>query len=235
VASPRPVLAISGIGEGLGAQLATTFARAGHDVLGLSRSARASAPIARDVAQAGGTYTHLACDITEAAQVTPALRAHADRIDTLVHNAQTLLIKPGSETTLAEFEALWRVICLGAMTVAQAVLPAMTARRRGTVIFSGATAGRRAGANFAAFASAKFALRGLAQSLARECGPKGVHVAHVVIDGLIDAPTTDARFGPATAPRMDASAIAQAYLDLARQPASIWTQEMDLRPAGERF
>ncbi len=93
----------------------------------------------------------------------------------------------------------------------------------------------RAGANFAAFGSAKLALRGLAQALARECGPKGVHVAHVVIDGLIDAPGTDARFGPAKTPRMDAKAVAQVYLDLARQHPSAWTHEMDPRPAGERF
>ena len=121
------------------------------------------------------------------------------------------------------------------MASAQAVLPHMAARKQGTVIFSGATAGLRGGANFSAFASAKFALRGLAQALAREFGPKGVHVAHVVIDGLIEAPQTDLRFGPAPTGRMDSKSVAQAYLGLAAQNPSAWTQEMDLRPFAEKF
>jgi NAD(P)-dependent dehydrogenase (short-subunit alcohol dehydrogenase family) len=115
------------------------------------------------------------------------------------------------------------------------VIPHMAARRQGAVILTGATAGLRGTANFSAFASAKFALRGLAQSLAREYGPQGVHVAHVVLDGLIDEPQTDRRFGASSAGRMNASAIAQAYLDLSAQHPSAWTHEMDLRPFSERF
>jgi NAD(P)-dependent dehydrogenase (short-subunit alcohol dehydrogenase family) len=111
----------------------------------------------------------------------------------------------------------------------------MAARKSGTVIFTGATAGVRGGANFSAFASAKFALRGLAQALAREFGSKGIHVAHVVIDGLIDTAETDRRFGPAQGGRMDAAALAQAYFALAQQSPSAWTQEMDLRPFAEKF
>jgi len=106
---------------------------------------------------------------------------------------------------------------------------------QGTVIFSGATAGLRGGANFLAFASAKFARRGLAQALAREFGPNGVHVAPVVIDGLVEGPKTDLRFGPAPAGRIEAKSVAQAYLDLAAQNPSAWTQEMDLRPFAEKF
>ncbi len=87
----------------------------------------------------------------------------------------------------------------------------------------------------AAFASAKFALRGLAQSLAREYSPKGLHVAHVVLDGLIDGPQTDHRFGASPSVRMDPGAIARAYLDLSAQHPSAWTHEMDLRPFSERF
>ena len=163
----------------------------------------------------------------------------------LVHNPQLLTIKPFEQTTIDEFEQTWRVTCLGAVTATQAVIPHMAARRQGMIILSGATAGLRGGANFSAFASAKFALRGLAQSLAREYGPKGVHVAHVVLDGLIDEPQTDQRFGSQAtrsqdsrsqdSARMDPHAIAQAYLDLSTQPPSAWTQEMDLRPFSERF
>jgi NAD(P)-dependent dehydrogenase (short-subunit alcohol dehydrogenase family) len=233
--SARPRLLITGIAEGLGADIAGIFARMGYDVIGLSRTQRASESIGQLVAHSGGRYTHLACDITHPADVALALHPVAEGIDVLVHNAQHLLIKPFAEISADEFEQVWRVACLGAMASAQAVLPHMAARKRGTVIFSGATAGLRGGAKFSAFASAKFALRGLAQALAREYGPKGVHVAHVVIDGLIEAPQTDHRFGPASAGRMDSEAVAQTYLDLAAQHPSAWTQEMDLRPFAETF
>jgi len=233
--SARPNLLVTGIAEGLGAEIAGAFAKAGYDVLGVSRTVRASETINARVTQGGGRYTHLACDITHPADVARALQPIAEHIDVLIHNAQHLLIKPFAEISADAFEQVWRVACLGAMASAQAVLPHMAARKHGTVIFSGATAGLRGGAKFAAFASAKFALRGLAQALAREYGPKGVHVAHVVIDGLIEAPQTDRRFGPALAGRMEAQAVAQAYLDLAAQHPSAWTQEMDLRPFAETF
>jgi NAD(P)-dependent dehydrogenase (short-subunit alcohol dehydrogenase family) len=189
----RPILVLAGAAEGLGASIAKMFAAAGHDVLGLARSDRATARLTELVGEAGGEYSHLACDVTKPAQVTEVLLPHADRITVLVHNAHTLLIKPFEETA------------------------------------------RRGGANFAAFASAKFALRGLAQSMAREFGPHGVHVAHVVIDGLIDAPQSDRRFGQAQSARMDPDAVARAYLALATQHPSAWTHELDLRPFSGRF
>jgi len=231
----RRTLLVTGMAEGLGAEIATAFAQQGYDVLGLSRTGRGSEQIGAEVARSGGSYTHLACDLTRASDVHRALAPIAGRIDVLIHNAQVLMIRPFGEISPDTFEEVWRVACFGAMLSAQAVLPHMAARRSGTVIFSGATAGLRGGSNFSAFASAKFALRGLAQALAREFGPTGVHVAHVVIDGLIDAPKTDQRFGPAKAGRMDSKAIAQAYLQLAAQPPSAWTQEMDLRPFTEKF
>ena len=230
----RTVL-IAGIAEGLGAAIAATFAEAGHDVVGLSRTGRAAAHVATSVERHGGRYIHLTCDLTRPDEVSAALRTHAGHIDTLIHNAQSLLIRPFAEISADDFEQVWRNSCLGAMVSAQAVIPHMAARKSGAVIFSGATAGLRGGANFSAFASAKFALRGLAQALARELGPKGIHVAHVIIDGLIDAPQTDLRWGPAQAGRMDANAVARTYLALAEQPPSVWTQEMDLRPFAEKF
>ncbi len=111
----------------------------------------------------------------------------------------------------------------------------MAARQAGTIILTGATAGTRGAANFSAFASAKFALRGLAQSLAREFGPRGVHVAHLVLDGLIDEVQTEQRFGASATVRMSPHAIANACLDLTVQHPSAWTHEMDLRPLSERF
>jgi NAD(P)-dependent dehydrogenase (short-subunit alcohol dehydrogenase family) len=231
----RRKLLLTGIGEGLGVEIAGTFARAGYDVFGVSRSDRVSAAVSAMVERAGGHYTHLACDLAHPADISLLLQPIAEGIDVLIHNAQLLMIQPFTEISADAFEQVWRVICLGAMASARAVVPHMAARKSGAVIFSGATAGHRGGANFSAFASAKFALRGLSQALAREFGPKGVHVAHVVIDGLIDAPQTNLRFGTAASGRMDSKSIAEAYLDLAAQHPSAWTQEMDLRPFAERF
>ena len=235
--SDRPLLLVSGVAEGLGASLAETFARAGHDVLGIARSDRAAAEIAARVRTAGGAYTPLQVDLTEPEAVARALAPHAERVAVLIHNAHALLIRPFEETAPAEFERIWRVCVLGAVAAAQTVLPHMAARGAGAVILTGATAGLRGGANFAAFASAKFALRGLAQSLAREYGPRGVHAAHVVLDGLIEEAQSDARFGKPQEPdaRLDPDAVARIYLDLSRQHRSAWTQELDVRPFAERF
>jgi NAD(P)-dependent dehydrogenase (short-subunit alcohol dehydrogenase family) len=233
--SARRTLLLTGIAEGFGAELAETFARAGHDIVGLSRSAKSTEQLSRRVEAAGGNYRHLACDITQTEKAIAAIEPHADRIDVLIHNPHLLVIKPFEQTTTDEFEQAWRVACLGAVIATQAVIPQMAARQQGTIVLTGATAGLRGAANFSAFASAKFALRGLAQSLAREYGPRGVHVAHVVLDGLIDEPQTDERFGSQPEGRMDPRGIAQAYLDLATQPRSTWTHEMDLRPFSERF
>jgi len=229
IMSLRPAVLITGMAEGLGASVAKAFAADGYDVLGLSRrEAPAGVPD-------GGSYVHLRCDLTDPAQVTATVAPHAERIAVLVHNAHALLIKPFADTMLDEFERVWRVACFGAVAAARAVLPAMIARGRGTVIFSGATASRRGAAKFAAFASAKFALRGLAQSLAREYGPQGIHVAHVLLDGLIDEPQSVQRFGTSESGRMAPDAIAAGYVDLARQHPSAWTHELDLRPFSERF
>jgi len=231
----RPVALISGVAAGLGASLAGAFAAAGYDIIGLARSNRAAAEITALVAKQGGSYLHHSCDITQPAQVAANLQTDAERIAVAVHNAQALLIKPFGEISPDEFEDVWRVGCFGAMIVARAVLPAMAARSRGVLIFTGATAALRGGAKFTAFASAKFALRGLVQALAREYGPSGIHVAHVVLDGLVEGPQTDRRFGPATSARFKPDDIAQVYLQLASQPPSAWTQEIDLRPSAERF
>lgn len=236
----RPITLIAGIGEGLGVSLAAAFAADGHDVVGLSRSDRATGPATEAVAVAAGRYSHLVVDLTDDAATAAAIAPFADRVEVLVHTAHTLLIRPFLETAPAEFEAVWRTGFLGAVHAARAVLPAMVERGNGTIVLAGATASVRAGARFAAFASAKFALRALAKSLAREFGPAGIHVAHLVLDGLIDEPQTDGRFGtaedgPSGNGRMDPDAIAAACLALARQPRSAWTQELDLRPSTEKF
>jgi NAD(P)-dependent dehydrogenase (short-subunit alcohol dehydrogenase family) len=231
----RPLALVVGIGEGLGANLATAFASAGYDVVGLSRTERVSQLVGAAVREAGGVYTHLVADLTLETQVVAAVRPISDRVDVLIYAAHTLLIRPFVETSSQELETIWRVGCFGAVLVCREVVPGMVARSRGTIIFTGATASVKGGASFSAFASAKFALRGFAQALAREFGPKGVHVAHVVVDGLIEEQQTVVRFGAATAARLDAGAIAEAFLLLARQHRSTWSHEIDLRPFSEKF
>ena len=230
-----PLLLITGIAEGLGTSIAASFANAGYDVLGLARSNKAAVSIGGIVAKAGREYTHLCCDLTRPDGVAEALGPHLNRINVVIHNAHTLLIKPFEQTNEIEFEGVWRVTCLGAMVVVSLVLPNMIAAGSGTIILTGATAGLRGNARFAAFASAKFALRGLAQSLAREYGPSGIHVSHAVLDGLVDEPQTEQRFGPAQSKRMNPDAVARMYLDLVGQDSSCWTHELQLRPFGERF
>jgi NAD(P)-dependent dehydrogenase (short-subunit alcohol dehydrogenase family) len=232
---PRQLLLVTGIAEGVGASIAAAFAQAGYGVVGLARSDAAAGAIGDRVAAAGGSYIHRCADLTRPDEVAAALAPYLGGIGVVVHNAHTLVIKPFDQIIEAEFEQVWRVTCLGAMTVARLVLPQMLAAGAGVIILTGATAGVRGNANFAAFASAKFALRGLAQSLAREYGPAGIHVAHVVLDGLIDEPQTERRFGPDRSARMDADAVATTYLSLVGQDRSCWTHELDLRPFSERF
>jgi NAD(P)-dependent dehydrogenase (short-subunit alcohol dehydrogenase family) len=208
---------------------------AGYDVTALSRSGRAAAAAAAEAERAGGAFTHYACDLTKHAEVAATVAPIAKRIDVLVHTAHAILIRPFAETSPEEFEAVWRAGCLSAMNVASIIVPEMAARRQATAIFTGATASIRGGAKFPAFASAKFALRGFAQALAREMGPKGVHIAHVIVDGLIDEPQTTQRFGSASSTRIDPEAIAATYLNIVRQPPSAWTHELDLRPSSESF
>jgi 3-oxoacyl-[acyl-carrier protein] reductase len=139
--SPRPLLLITGIAEGLGAGIATAFAGAGYDILGLARSNKVADSIGSLVAARGGRYTHLCGDVTQGPDVAAALESHIGRISVVVHNAGALLIKPFDEIDAAEFEAVWRVTCLGAMIVARLVLPHMIAAGTGAIILTGATAG----------------------------------------------------------------------------------------------
>jgi NAD(P)-dependent dehydrogenase (short-subunit alcohol dehydrogenase family) len=227
--SERGVAAIAGIAPGLGLAVAAAFADAGYGVAGLSR-----APVPGD-----GPYRHYTADLTRPEEVGTAL-AHIARelgpITVLIYNPMQLIIKPFLELTEHEFESVWRTTCFGAMVIVKAVLPGMLRSGGGTIILTGATASIKGGASWASLASAKFGLRGLAQSLVREFGPQGVHVAHVVIDGLIWSPQTRSRFTGVTRERcIDPEAIAATYLDLTRQARCAWSHEIDLRPGAEKF
>ncbi|KAJ3040128.1 hypothetical protein HDV00_011452 [Rhizophlyctis rosea] len=148
----------------------------------------------------------------------------------LVFSKQSFL-----ETTPEQFEQLWQTSCFGGFLISKQVLPKMVEQKQGTVIFTGATAALRAGDGFASFASAKFGLRALSQSLAREFGPKGVHVAHVVVDGGIWTPFAQKMWPDNEAKFIQPEAIADTYWNLHKQHQSTWTQELDIRPFAEKF
>jgi NAD(P)-dependent dehydrogenase (short-subunit alcohol dehydrogenase family) len=224
MASPLAIAA--GAGPGLGQSLVASFGQSGYKAFGLNRTIPT------------GAANTLAVDLADQAQTAPLLRnligTHgAPKL--VVHNTGKLHIAPFTDTDPADFEAVWRAMVLSAVHLAQGVLPAMAAAEGGTFIVSGATASLRGGKGFAAFASAKAALRVLTQSLAREYGPKGIHVAHVILDGIVDTQASRELHRMDTDRMMQPNDIAQTYLAIARQPKSTWTHELDLRPMGEAF
>lgn len=223
---------ISGFGTGLGSELATQLLASGYQVVGLSRSGD-------DAGMAEHPdFSALACDITQPDKVSSSfarIRAEFGDANVLVHNAGHLLISDFADVSAEQFRAVWETNCLGAMLCAQAVIPGMLEQERGTLIFSGATASVKGSANFSAFASSKFALRGLAQSLARQYGPNGIHVVHTLLDGVIWGNRAKNDFNMAQNSCMQPADIASAYVQLIEQPHSAWTHELDMRPFMETF
>lgn len=219
---------VVGVGPGLGAALVGRFAREG---LKVSAGARDRDRLRRLLDERGHRdVSALRCDVTDETSVADAF---ADAV--AAHGAPDLVVFNASgyarggilDLSAGQVEAAWRVGCLGGFLVGQAAVKSMSKPGRGTILFTGATASLRGSANFAPFAIAKFGLRALAQSMARELGPKGIHVAHVAIDGQIGSDDGDAKLNPAD--------IADAYWSLHRQPRSAWTHEADLRPWVEKF
>ncbi len=225
---------IAGVGPGLGAALVETFAAAGFEVVAAARNASAlEALTGRD------GVTPVDCDLTDRDAVASLFarleREHAP-LGVSVYNAGAFEPAEVAEIDPADFERCWRVGCYGGFLVGAAAARLMRPSGSGTILFTGATASLRGGARFANLASPKFALRALAQSMARELGPAGIHVAHVIIDGQIRSPRYEsllAERGPDSL--LEPTAIAEAYLTLHRQHRSAWTHELDLRPWVERF
>lgn len=233
----RGTALVTGVGPGLGAAVCRRLASAGFSVAAVARSRAFGERLAEEVADPGRLRFY-AADVADGASVAKAAadaRADLGPFSVLVHNAGAFLMAPFEDLQADEFERLWRVTCLGALHCAQAVLPDMKAARSGAMIFTGATASLRGGAKFAAFASAKFALRGMVQSLAREHGLNGIHAAHVIVDGLIWSASARDRFGAEQDGCLAPEAIADQYLNLIEQDRSAWTHELDLRPYSETF
>ncbi len=229
---------VAGFGSGLGEAISRSLVGAGYRVAGLSRTVEQGTRLAAELNGETDVFKVLAADVADGAAVSGAIDEVAKVWGppaVYVHNASQILLRSFLETKPDEFEQLWRVACLGAAHGAQAVLPAMLERGKGTLIFIGATASVKGGPRSAAFSSAKFALRGLSQSLARAYGSEGIHVAHVVIDGVIWRDGVGERYGMTEDQCLRADAVAGACLHLIQQERSAWTQELDIRPYCERF
>lgn len=232
---------ILGTGPGLGTALARRFARAGLNVAVAARDARRLESLLPELHETGAADARAyACDVASAGFVRAAFRGTCDELGTprlVVFNAGVYEPAGLLETAPEDFERSWRTGCLGGFLVAQQAIRAMQAAgvcadgTFGSLIFTGATASLRGGARFHNLAAGKFGLRALAQCLAREFGPAGIHVAHVIIDGRIRAE------GEADADddRLDPDAIAESYWQLHCQPRNAWTHELDLRPWREPF
>lgn len=236
---------VVGVGAeaGLGARLCTRFGREGLHVLVGGRTAERIESVAESIRKAGGTATAVVTDTTREADVLRLFEC-ADAtapggLEVVIFNAGNNAMMSFVDMKAEFFEDTWRVACFGGFLVGREAARRMTVQQRGTVLFTGASASLRGKPPFTAFASAKAGLRAIAQSMAREFGPQGVHVAHVIIDGGIAGEKLQ-RFAEFVRAKgedglLDLDAIADAYWMLHQQHRTAWTHELDLRPFKEPF
>lgn len=242
--SDRATALVVGVGasRGLGAAAARRFAREGLHVVIAGRTREKLEQVAAEIAATGGAVEAVVGDASleaDAARFIAAAEAKGPLALTL-HNAGTNRRDSILELAAKDFEQLWREHCLGGFQIGREAARRMVLRGAGTILFTGASGSLRGRAGFAAFAAAKAGLRALSQSMARELGPKGIHVAHVVIDGGIDGARLLTRMPELRDQRgpdgmLSIEAIAETYWQLHRQHRSAWTQELDLRPWAEAF
>jgi NAD(P)-dependent dehydrogenase (short-subunit alcohol dehydrogenase family) len=231
-----------GPGQGLGAALARRFAQEGLCVYLVGRTAAKLERVADEIAARNGTAIPCVADATVEAEVVRLFETVARESvpELVVYNVDRNERAPLLETGADLFEDLWRKNCLGGFLVGREAVRAFLPNQRGTLFFTGATASLRARPPFTAFAAAKTGLRALAQGMAREFGPQGIHVVHAVIDGVIDGERARRQFPEFVEAKgedglLDPEAIAETYWALHRQPQSAWTHEIDLRPSRESF
>ncbi len=233
------VAAVLGVGPGLGVAVAGRFACEGFAVGLMARGEESLAAAREEVEGSGGTALAVTADATDATSVTSAfdrVREELGAPEIFVYNAGAFQMGGILELSPEQFDDCFRANCSGAFYGAQQVLPAMVERGRGTIILTGATAALRGSARFAALATGKFGLRALAQSMAREFGPQGIHVAHVIIDGQINTPRLrEDQPDREESTTLSPEAIAETYWQLHAQDPTAWTLELDLRPAQESF
>ncbi len=241
------VALIIGAGDATGGAIARRFAREGYTACVTRRSLDKLQPLLEQIRADGGTAHGFASDARKEEEVV----ALVEQIESSLGPIEVLVFNIGAnapsgilDETARKYFKVWEMACFGGFLNGREVAKRMVARagegHKGTIIFTGATASLRGGANFAAFAGAKHALRALAQSMARELGPRGIHVAHVVVDGAIDTAFIRDNFPERYAMKdqdgiVNPDHIADTYWMLHRQPRDAWTHELDLRPYMEKF
>lgn len=226
---------IAGVGPGLGASIARTFAREGCRVALLARSESYVADLASDLEDTAGAGLAVPTDLTDADDIDDAferIREEFGPIDVLVNHASGGAWNGLLDLSIDEFDTAMAVGPRGGFLCAREAVPDMLENDGGTIIFTGATSAVRGREGALGFSTAKFAVRGMAESLARELGPQGIHVAHVVIDGQIRTPDVEEQD---SAGYLDPDEIAANYWHLVTQQESAWTLELDLRPHVESF
>jgi NAD(P)-dependent dehydrogenase (short-subunit alcohol dehydrogenase family) len=239
----HPVAIIIGAGDATGGAIAKRFARGGYTVCAIRRNADKLEPLLEEIRAAGGTAHGFGTD----ARNEDAVAALFDDIEGRIGPIEVMVFNIGAnvrasvmEETARRFYKVWEMACFAGFLTARKAARCMAPRGKGTILFTGATASLRGSANFSAFAGAKAALRALAQSMARELGPRGIHVAHVVIDGAIDTEFIRENFPERYALKeqdgiLNPDHIAENYWMLHTQPRDAWTHELDLRPWMEKF
>jgi len=243
MATKPNVALVAGVGDGLGGAVARRFARAGYPTVLVARSAERLARIAADIERTGDRGIAYVADLREEAAVTKLfdeVEAEIGSIDIAVFNAGANYRASILDTPADTFEKVWRLGCYAGFLVGREAARHMVPRGRGTILFTGATASLRGASQFAAFAAAKGAIRQVAQSMARELGAKGIHVASVIIDGMIDSARVRERFPERVAElpadgMLKPADIAEVYWQLHQQPRDAWSFELDLRPWAEKF
>ncbi len=245
MSDPKPVCLVVGVGDGLGSAIARAFAAEGY-TLCMTRRARnvaALEAVAVSIRQAGGAAHAFGVDARDEDEMV-ALFATIERdigpLEVVVFNIGANVRFGIRETTARVFTKVWEMACFGGFLAGREAAKVMVPRGRGTILFTGATASLRGREGFSAFASAKHGLRAVAQSMARELGPEGIHVAHVVIDGPIDgvfirSNRDDVDALLARDEVLKPEAIAASYVALHKQQRSAWTHELDVRPWREKW
>jgi NAD(P)-dependent dehydrogenase (short-subunit alcohol dehydrogenase family) len=241
--SVKPVALIIGAGEGSGGAHARRFSQGGYTVCVVRRNAEKLAPLIKQIETAGGSAVGYGVDAsceTEVVNLIASIEQDIGPIEVAIYNAGGLTKGLVTELSTKDFCSAWEASCLGAFLMGREVARRMLPRKKGTLLFTGATSSLRGSAGFSGSAVGKHGIRALAQSLARELGPQGIHVAHTIIDGGIATPQIRKQYAdkisqlPPNA-LLDPDDLAEAYWQLHKQPKSTWTQELDLRPWVEKW
>lgn len=233
-------VAVIGAGDYIGAAIARRFAAEGYVVFAGRRNGDKLEPLRQEIEAGGGRIETRSLDARDEEQVIAffAEAANAAPLEVCIFNVGANVNFPLLETTSRVFRKVWEMACFGGFLAGREAARHMLPRGSGSIFFTGATAGLRGGSGYAAFASAKFGLRALAQSAARELGPAGIHVAHLVIDAGVDTAWVRERRGNQLlepGELMRPEAVAEAYWALHRQPRDAWTFEQEIRPFAEKW